>query len=129
MKYLKRFNESDEFNPKEYTELHLASLIDIGFTVNAFDRRYSADIIFRKPDNEEFFYWDEVKDYFIPYLTILSEKFHVWDIGFIVAIRNRSSKVGDFSPTVDEVINDKLDEFLYFEKYPIGITCIVIKIK
>jgi len=89
MKHLRRFNESinrDEL--KDFVEDCLASLLDEGFHV--FIPRFlsnGGDFVHRDPvaiwlshSNQVYFTWDQIKDYYIPLLKLLSNRYDI--IGF-----------------------------------------------
>ena len=81
MKYLKRFNEG--FNLEEiqdFCEGSLVYLIDEGFEVNTetlYDhfKKNSEYICITISKGREKFDWDNVKDYIIPFITILSKNY------------------------------------------------------
>jgi hypothetical protein len=82
MKHLRRFNEGisqdllDEL--KEFSERLLCYLIDEDFIVQTWSPRDTAMIQLTKDKNENF-YWDQVKDHFIPFLTLLSKYYNLED--------------------------------------------------
>ena len=88
MKHLRRFNESinrDEL--KDFVEDCLASLLDEGFHV--FIPRFLSDgdsvaiwlaISHQYSANTASFTWDQIKDYYIPLLKLLSNRYDI--IGF-----------------------------------------------
>lgn len=82
MKYLKKFNESLELNElKNFCDLYLAYLYDDDFKLS-FDN--NDDFINVNIDKGiDNFKYEDVKDIFIPFLTILSEKYEVEEVVFI----------------------------------------------
>ena len=82
MKHLKRFNESltdDEVEElKEFCESSLAYLLDGGYEIDV-QREWNVGfhLILRLPGTEDSdeFYWDDVKDYYIPFLQLLSKRY------------------------------------------------------
>lgn len=86
MRYLRRFNENlfGEEELQDFCETYLAYLLDDGFEVSVeklydHNRKESecTSILIRKSvDNKErLFYWSHVKDYIIPFITLLSKKY------------------------------------------------------
>ena len=83
MKYLKPFNESLKEETEllqEFCDLNLAYLVDEGFKTTIESDNYSKSLYFTKGYNgrmyeSETFEWDEVKNSFIPFLTLLDRKY------------------------------------------------------
>jgi hypothetical protein len=82
MKYLKLFNESlDEETEElqEFCDMNLAYLIDEGFKIKIVSDKYSKRLYFTKGNGEgydsETFEWDEIKNSFIPFLTLLERRY------------------------------------------------------
>ena len=84
MKHLKNFNESmSKEDLQDFCESALAYLIDEGFTINIYTHgdprsglpKGESNIWLQK--NKEFFKWDEVKDYYIPFLQLLSNRYDI----------------------------------------------------
>jgi len=85
MIYLKRFNESvsvDEI--KDFCKEYLAYLIDDGFDISTetlHEPNYNKKITdyicltLKSSKKGDEFYWNDIKDDFIPFITILSEKY------------------------------------------------------
>jgi hypothetical protein len=86
MKHLKRFNESvTQEDLQDFCESSLAYLLDEGFTIkimggdDQFTRlpRGQFNIFLQKDNAREFFKWDDVKDYYIPFLQLLSNRYDI----------------------------------------------------
>lgn len=84
MRHLKNFNESmSKEDLQDFCESSLAYLIDEGFTINVYTHgdprsglpKGESNIWLQK--NKEFFKWDEVKDYYIPFLQLLSNRYDI----------------------------------------------------
>lgn len=129
MKHLKKFNESlqlDEVNElKEFCETSLAYLIDEGFEVSCRDES-STNFVGKRQTQEDLimitlylpnvprleqFDWNDVKDYYIPFLQLLSRRYELcnWnDLGnekYDVCFHGGGSY--RFA-TIDQVVNDDL---------------------
>ena len=78
MKHLKRFNESltdDEVEElKDFCESSLAYLLDDGYYVYI-QREWNVGfhVLFGLPNDN--FFWNDVKDYYIPFLQLLSRRY------------------------------------------------------
>jgi hypothetical protein len=95
VKHIKSFNESNnEEDLKDFCETHLAYLLDdSNFELNVDDSNFELNVddytqggIYRgqiRLENEKGFYWDDIKDYFIPFLIQLDK------------IRGHQIKIGD----------------------------------
>ena len=86
MRYLKRYNESvSKEDLQDFCESSLAYLMDEGFTIKIFssDDPYTSlpkgqfNIWLQKDNAKSFFKWDEVKDYYIPFLQLLSNRYDI----------------------------------------------------
>lgn len=81
MKYLKPFNESlkeETEELQEFCDMNLAYLGDEGFKTKIESYSNSKIIYFTKvgnPDELKTFEWDEIKNSFIPFLTLLDRKY------------------------------------------------------
>ena len=115
MKHLKRFNENiDTQELKEFVEDCLVYLLDEGFIIDvepAFKEPGSYDVVLSikgvGPN------WDKLSDHYIPFLQLLSKKYHLSDANKF--IEDKQVKVGsNYSGTTyysyDEVLNDKVKE-------------------
>lgn len=132
MKYLKRFNESVDFQErlKDFCETHLAYLLDEGFEVvlQDLDETYDSEIIVKRDDNVTFT-WNEVKDHIVPFIIHLNKEYELYksddcdddeylpvkinDIGYIQS--ELSSLYEPFS--VEEISKADYEPFL---RYKIG---------
>ena len=87
MKYLRKFNEGvSEEDIRDFCESSFAYLMDEGFTIKIFDsdsRPFSTlrsgefNIWLQKDNAKSFFKWDDVKDYYIPFLQLLSNRYDI----------------------------------------------------
>lgn len=86
MKHLKRFNEGvTQEDLQDFCESSLAYLMDESFNVTirgGDDPRARATtgqfgIFLAKNNGREFFKWDDVKDYYIPFLQLLSNRYDI----------------------------------------------------
>jgi len=87
MRYLKRYNESvSEEDLRDFCESSMAYLMDEGFTIKIHGQRTTPfsslpkghfNIWLHKNNATEFFKWDEVKDYYIPFLQLLSNRYDI----------------------------------------------------
>ena len=120
MKHLRRFNESltqDELQElKEFTESCLAYLLDEGFELDyiSFDEStkcYWIDL-YGSRDEEDLsrnFSWKEVKDYYIPFVSLLRNRYTIKDqVYFKVQTGRRFDEHTYINYTIDEIINDKI---------------------
>jgi hypothetical protein len=94
MKHLKRFNESvTQEELQDFCESSLAYLMDEGFTIKIYGPddprrplpKRQFNIWIHKDNAKEFFKWDDVKDYYIPLLQLLSNRY---DIGGMKEVSN-----------------------------------------
>jgi hypothetical protein len=152
MKHLRRFNESinrDEL--KDFVEDCLVSLLDEGFHVFiprvlldgdsvAIWLSHSNQVVSLRntgtlPYAKDYFTWDQIKDYYIPLLKLLSNRYDI--IGFgepSRGLEDLTSKVRfrlqpDYSSDAfkdfpyDKVVNDTLFGYYFYEPsiYSVGI--------
>jgi hypothetical protein len=105
MRYLKQFNENNTLNAKEFCTMHLANLLDNGF------------------NNYNIIKWDSIKDEFIPFLHILSNKYNIESLPYykdnVSSYRyiddNPINRTIRFNPdnnyyyysNIEDIINDK----------------------
>ena len=101
MRYLKHFNESyvTTNELKEFCEWNLATLLDNGYK---FQVEYDGwdddnDNFYIDIDSNKFgtfFSWDDVKDYVIPFMFVLKEKYDLdwggYDIKLVLGIINNA---------------------------------------
>jgi hypothetical protein len=138
MKHLRRFNESLQLKELEdlmdFAENCLAYLLDEGFQLELVDRYgrgpndpsfdqdteyYWVDIY--GPTNGEDnrnFSWEEVKDYYIPFIQLLKNRYKLFDdereykgdqIYFKVQLGRRFDEHTFMNYKIEEVINDKIN--------------------
>lgn len=129
MKYLKRFNESVDFEErlKDFCETHLAYLFDEGFEVVLMDvdETYDCEITVKREDQRTFT-WNEVKDHIVPFIIHLNKEYELYksedyqppyvEIGDIGYIQSELSTL--YEPFSVEKISDKSYE--PFLRYKIG---------
>jgi hypothetical protein len=127
MRYIKRFNEdNNEEDLKDFCETHLAYLLDdYNFELNVESfHDHTQGGIYRgqiRLENDEGFKWDDIKDYFIPFLKQLDKiRGHQIKIGDekLVFIQGKGGK---FAPSwekvsFDELVNDKITRYDYWCK-------------
>lgn len=86
MRFLKRFNEGvSEEDIRDFCESSFAYLMDEGFTIKIFssERPFSSlvkgefNIWLQKDNAKSFFKWDDVKDYYIPFLQLLDNRYDI----------------------------------------------------
>lgn len=124
MKYLKRFNESVDFEErlKDFCETHLAYLLDEGFEVVLQDlnETYDSEITVKR-DDKGTFTWNEVKDHIVPFIIHLNKEYKLYktrgvkinDIGYIQS--ELSSLYEPFS--IEKISDESYEPFL---RYKIG---------
>lgn len=122
MKYLKRFNESVDFEEKlrDFCETHLAYLLDEGFEVglNDLNETYDSEITIKRED-ERTFTWNEVKDHIVPFIIHLNKEYKLYktngvkinDIGYIQS--ELSSIYEPFS--IKEISDENYEPFLRYK--------------
>jgi hypothetical protein len=112
MKHLKKFNEGkSEQELKEFCDDYLAYLYDDGFTIKIFGGDFNSsyltstlpkgrfNIWLQKDNAKSFFKWDDVKDYYIPFLQVLLDKYDILssnDIKPSIRFRIRQKKDYNF---------------------------------
>lgn len=91
MKHLRKFNESiDKEELQDFCETYLAYLLDDGFDVGIehmySNKEYKHDYHFvtiKKPGKvSNNFKWEEIKDQFIPFISVLSKQYKLGAITF-----------------------------------------------
>jgi len=125
MKYLKKFNESKKIENElaelaEFTNNCLIQLIDEGYEVtyryfdhNGYATCYTISIsaygndYFVNEEEEDIdkyptFNYNDVKDYFIPYIILLTDKYNIDHV--TLNVKGNSTIV-----SVEDIIDDKLD--------------------
>jgi hypothetical protein len=133
MKYLKRFNESVDFEErlKDFCETRLAYLLDEGFEVvlNDLDETYDCEITIKREDQRTFT-WDEVKDHVVPFIIHLNKEYELYksddcsddeylpvkvgDIGYIQS--ELSSLYEPFS--IEKISDESYEPFLRYKIAP-----------
>ena len=116
MKHLKRFNENNnEEDLKDFCETHLAYLLDdnnFELNVDSFNDHTQGGI-YRgqiRIENNEGFKWDDIKDYFIPFLIQLDKiRGHQIKIGGekLVFIHTTTYNLGWTKLPFDDLVNDR----------------------
>ena len=134
MRYLKSFNESksrkfgfmakpeegelDEL--RDFCETHLAYLVDKDFVVdvsNDFTHKNFHISILKEGSKYKGFNWEEIKDYFIPFLTHLSRKYVICyeSVKFNPLVNGLPKTYASYD--VDKIISeDDLSLFIYFRE-------------
>jgi hypothetical protein len=122
MKHLRSFNESiDHDELKDFVESCLAYLLDEGFHV--FIPRASLDdgttaiwlgLNYRE-NKSNAFTWDDIKDYYIPLLKLLSNRYQI--IGFGEPSRGREDSTSQVRFRLHQGYND--DAFRDFPLYTV----------
>ena len=133
MKHLKRFNEglsSNEFSElKEFSENCFAYLLDEGFEVKFSDRLgndeddssflvdsdyFWVDLYGSQDDESNWnlfrdsinYSWDEVKDYYIPFIKLINNKYKLVSKIIYFKIADVENEFHNFN--IEEVINDRI---------------------
>ena len=135
MKYLKLFKESKSrkfgFSDKpeegeldelrDFCEIHLAYLVDKDFVVdvsNDFTHKNFHISILKEGSKYKGFTWEEIKDYFIPFLTHLSRKYEICyeSVKFNPLVNGLPKTYTSYD--VDRIISedDELSLFIYFRE-------------
>jgi len=135
MRYLKRYNEAKDtrsfyFSAKpeegeldelrDFCEIHLAYLIDKDFVVdvsNDFTHKNFHISILKEGSKYKGFTWEEIKDYFIPFLTHLSRKYEICyeSVKFNPLVNGLPKTYASYD--VDRIISeDELSLFIYFRE-------------
>jgi hypothetical protein len=129
MKHLKKFNESlepveiDEL--KDFCETSLAYLLDDGYQVSVYESRFK-DVSVRDkvkyPEKEHtivslglkgkmgyrLFDWNDIKDYYIPFLQMLVRRYELLPFGMYDKICYFNTEGGFRYLSLDQVINDRV---------------------
>ena len=121
MKHLRRYNESiDKDELKDFVESCLAYLLDEGFHV--FIPRQSDDDttaiwlgLNYRMNAVKSFTWDDIKDYYIPLLKLLSNRYQI--IGFGEPSRGREDSTSQVRFRLHQGYND--DAFRDFPLYSV----------
>jgi len=125
MRYIKPFNENKEIfvdELKDFCENHLAYLIDEGFNITAIER-------FNKLEGNQYiivnldipgpssrfvlFYWNYVKDHYIPFLQMLIRRYKLIldpDCKTPTGYVGFNTEMGMKYLSLDQVINDEVSQ-------------------
>lgn len=133
MKHLKRFNENltqDELHElKQFGDSCFAYLLDEGFEFdyeNGIAEDYWWFDLYGPLDEDEntiIFTWDQVKDYYIPFLKLLKARYKlVDDIVYVKIGAGQEIAISFANYTFDEVVNEK-------SKMPSKIYCLSVKVE
>jgi hypothetical protein len=118
MKHLRRFNEDltkDEIQElKEFCESCLAYLLDEGFEID-YEKGtgdfHWIDLWGSLDENENpiSYTWDQVKDYYIPFIQLLKSRYKLVDSIIYVRVGAGQDLATSFAQyTFDEVLNDEV---------------------
>ena len=129
MKHLKKFNESLIRYPQmieelqEFCEMNLAYLLDDDFCIDIVPYGSKFELHFYKSVNNMYtdFYWDEIKDIFIPFLITLDERvdrvgqeYNIEGIIFNYTFNNRLVRR---KQNLTKLIDDKIDNLVITHIY------------
>jgi len=131
MKHLKMFKESlDDYEVdelKDFCETNLAYLMDDGFHISCDDNQYLHLSLPGKSRTaygtaKDEFYWNDIKDHFIPFLQLLSRRYELKQFGdrpsdYVVLFQGDRNKYA----TVEQVINDDLPTAVYHTLWSIAL--------
>jgi len=120
MKYLKKFNESAESEKiediKKFCNEYLAYLIDDGYKVVVYPTSVFPNITIGISYNNRGFMYNDIKDYFIPFITVLKDEF---ELKYTEGPRSRTilppikfikPDYADIRYTEDAIINDTIED-------------------
>ena len=147
MRYLRKFNESFSkvHNLEEFCENYLAHLLDDGFKFKVetaddagmLDCSYLITFAFKeiidynmRYDDEHEFTWSEIKDTFIPFVTMLNNSYNIFEIYF-----NITKATQNFTVNIDSLIADEIDDVIkdsenYYDDLPLPLgECEIYKIE
>ncbi len=122
MRYLRLFNESNdtfEDELQEFCDNNLAYLIDMGFKIivtNYYDdlneRSYEVKLYRAKKGCYQRYSWEEINDDFIPFLTILNEKYNIIRIkmDFLSILKNDVKRSSFITFPINKMLKDKIKE-------------------
>jgi hypothetical protein len=125
MKYLKPFNESIENlqqELKDFCETSLAYLLDEGFDISVTlkdnvkftDKQHLLVTLglegqeTKQPNPWERYYWDDVKDYYIPFIQMLVRRYELLD--YPAGDFAFNTERGIFYTPLEYIINDKVSQ-------------------
>jgi hypothetical protein len=126
MRYIKPFNENvDNFEEelRDFCETSLAYLLDEGYDIQVSLRdkvKYPekqhilVTLGLRAKENTwlqdyDLFFWDDVKDYYIPFLQMLVRRYEL--LAYPAGYLGFNTKRGVFYLSVEQVINDESQVF------------------
>ena len=133
----KQINESMSHREEleDFCDTHLAYLTDKNFSTNylEFYGGNLTELTIRTMNITQIFTWDEVKDYFIPFLHMLSKEYRLFDFHF-EDFNCKKDKVICFKTfmghsyyySYEDVINDNIDTNIFTNSY--GLYLIKIKV-
>ena len=120
MKHLKKFNESLEpvevEELKDFCEMSLAYLLDDGYKISvtlSYDKQHIVvSLGLGEPKYSEKFDWNDVKDYYIPFLQMLVRRYELLSylagFGGINQPICFNTEMGFSYLSLDQVINDRV---------------------
>lgn len=119
MRYIKLF-EAFEGDLLEFTEEHLAYLMDDGFKVHVVEHDgnertgfYKRIIILKLND---YFTWEQIKDRFLPYIYMLNKECLITEVTFINE-KNQDIVRYSLSTNIQKLILGKKEEYLINKIY------------
>ena len=119
MRYIKLFEGWLEDDLLEFTQVHLAYLIDDGFKIHVVedgDERsgfYKRILILKLNDC---FTWEQIKDRFLPYIYMLNKEFLITEVTFINE-RNQNIVRYNLSTSIQKLILGKKEKYLNNKLY------------
>jgi hypothetical protein len=112
MKYLKIYEHyNSKLEIKEFCGWYLATLLDTGGILEITESKgfYWINIYVGSTTDDSCVEWNQLKDYIIPFLIVLSEKYDLED-DVQLAVKFKNMKVHyKLHFELDDVINDNLD--------------------
>lgn len=111
MKYLKKFNESVD----EFTQDHLAYLIDDGFEVNVYNSHNYGGGCKKISIRRSGFTWEEIVDRFLPFVYMLNMEYSIFEISF----HQNGGRVYsyDSNSEIKRLLEGEVDEYLINKFY------------
>jgi len=110
MRYIKLF-ESFEDDLLEFTQVHLAYLVDDGFEINQhlthnyFSERKKISIVKRSG-----FSWEEITDRFSPYIYMLNKEYNILEVVFHQSGGRQHQY--DTRKDIEELVSGEADQYL-----------------
>jgi hypothetical protein len=122
MIYLKRFNEASEHEisimneVREFCEGYLVDMLDMGYVINIGEptilsykkpTRTWVPIEIKMSNDRDYNFsnlprWEDIKDYFIPFIIMLTERYDILNGMKTILISNRNY-------TKDEIVEDEIN--------------------